>query len=80
MALPSLHTIVLHEQHKSTTYVSQIGVEAGLQPLIWAATNTLKKHESDENGKWVWVWHQIRHLAPGVEDNTLQRKDIEVEA
>jgi hypothetical protein len=56
MALPHLHTIVLHEQRESTTHVSQVNVEASLQPLIQAATNALKKHESNENGKkWVWV-------------------------
>jgi hypothetical protein len=80
VALPRLHTIVLRGQRERMAHVSQVDVETSLQPLIQAATDALKKHESDENGKkWVRVWHQIRYFGLGVEDNTLWTKDIEVE-
>jgi hypothetical protein len=74
-----LHTIILREQRSSSVYVSQADVEARLQPLILAATDVLKKHEADENGKkWVQIWHRTRHFTVEEED-TIWTKVIEVE-
>jgi hypothetical protein len=65
-------------QSESGVHISQVDKEADLQPLIRAAIDALKKHESNENGKkWVRVWHQTKHFA--LEDSMFWTKDIEVE-
>jgi len=79
VALPRLHTIILWEESLVSVLTSQAAIEASFQPLIQAATDILKKHEGDENGKkWVRVRHRTTYYMPGIED-VLWTKDVEVE-
>jgi hypothetical protein len=75
-----LHTIILCEEHDNFgPHSPQYDAEARFQPSIQAATDVLKKHEGDENGKkWVRVWHRARFYAGAMEDK-LWTKDVEVE-
>jgi len=77
-ALPRLHTITLCDERDIWDYISQAEVETRFQPLIQAATDALKKHDGDENGKkWVRVRHRTRYRNGGAE--MLWTKDVEVE-
>jgi hypothetical protein len=76
-----LHTIILREEYDDYGHYLPPAddLEARFQPSIQAATDVLKKHEGDENGKkWVRVWHRTRYFTAEIEDK-LWKKDVEVE-